>query len=195
LSAPLPPPDIAARRPELVILPRGLVVERFFTLGYDPIFFDRGRGGRLNAPDSSYGVLYSAEQVRGAFAETFLREPGRTLLPIDLVQKKGRVSLRLVRELRLVRLMGIGLARLGATAEVVHSGLPYDASRAWSQAIHDLPSAPDGIAYSARHDDEMVCYALFEGRAPCVEEVTRQEDIDKDWFWDLAELYGIGIAP
>ena len=38
-------------------LAKGQVLHRFFTFAYDPIHYDRGRDGRLNAPDDSYGVL------------------------------------------------------------------------------------------------------------------------------------------
>jgi len=33
------------------------------------------------------------------------------------------------------KLAGPGLAILGATAEVVHGGLPYDDPQAWSKAL------------------------------------------------------------
>ena len=105
------------------------------------------------------------------------------------------MRIRVTRALRLVKFAGAGLARLGATAEVTHGGLPYDAPQAWSKAIHGLPSAPDGIAYRARHDDDAFCYALFDRAASHVEEETRESDIDKDWFWSLAEAYGVGLAP
>jgi hypothetical protein len=57
VSAPLPPPDLALRDPVLVPLEAGEIVHRFFTAGFDPIYFDRSRDGRLNAPDGSYGVV------------------------------------------------------------------------------------------------------------------------------------------
>ena len=196
MSAPsLPPPDLASRRPEIVTLARGVIIERFFPAAFDPIYFDRSDKGRLNAPDGSYGVLYAAEQLRGAFAETFLRKPGRTLLPLDLIRQKARVRLRITRKLRLIRLGGFGLGRLGATAEVVHGGLPYDAPQAWSKALRDHPTKPDGIAYTARHDDEAICYALFDRAPVCLVEESRHMDIDQDWFWQLAEIYGVGLAP
>ncbi|WP_244635274.1 RES family NAD+ phosphorylase [Methylosinus sp. C49] len=162
---------------------------------FDSIHFDRSRDGRLNAPDASYGVLYVAENLRGAFAETFLRAPGRTLLPLDLLRRKARVRLRVTRELRLIELRGYGLARVGATAEITHGGLPYDAPQAWSKALHDHPLMVDGIAYSARHDDEALCYALFDRAAGDLEEIAIERDLDQDWFWELAERYGVGLAP
>ncbi len=57
------------------------------------------------------------------------------------------------------------------------------------------PVAADGIAYSARHDPDETCYALFDGGAPCLEEVDRRTDLDADWFWTLAEVYRLGRPP
>jgi hypothetical protein len=195
LTAPLPPPDLAARVPEFVDLASGVVMERFYSNAFAPVHFDRSRAGRMNAPDGSYGVLYAAADLRGAFAETFLRTPGRTLLPLDLIKRKSRVRLRLKRALRLIKFAGPGLAKLGATAEVSHRGLPYDAPQSWSKAIHALSAAPDGLAYRARHDDDALCYALFDRAEPRLEEDSRESDLDKDWFWSLAETYGVGLAP
>jgi hypothetical protein len=108
---------------------------------------------------------------------------------------KAYVRLRVTRRLTLIKFSGPGLGRLGATAEVVHSGRPYDTAQAWSQALKAHRVGADGIAYTARHDDEAVCYALFDGRATFVEEISRQTDLDQDWFWQIAEPYGVGIAP
>lgn len=195
MSAPLPPADLDRRALELVGLSAGTILERFHAASHDPIFFDRSRDGRLNAPDGSYGVLYAADSLRGAFAETFLRTPGRTLLPLDLVYTKARARLRLVRELRLVRLSGIGLARAGATAEVTHGSLPYDIPQAWSKALRAHPIKPDGIFYTSRHDDEAGCFALFDHLPSCVAVAEKITDLDADWFWELAALYGVGMAP
>ncbi len=116
--------DLARRAPLTITLPAGTLLHRFHTAAFDPVFFDRSRFGRFNAPDGSYGVLYVAATAEGAFAETFLREPGRTLLPTDLLASRAYVVLRTTRPLVLVRLGGAGLARLGSTAEVVHGGPP-----------------------------------------------------------------------
>jgi hypothetical protein len=42
------------------------VLHRFYTAAFDSIYFDRGRDGRLNAPDGTYGVLYTAKALRSA---------------------------------------------------------------------------------------------------------------------------------
>ena len=193
MSAPSPPGDLAARDLLVVELPAATILHRFYSAAYEPIHFDRGDGGRLNAPDGSYGVLYAAASRAGAFAETFLRRPGRTLLPRDLLARKAYVALRLEASVRLAALTGPGLARAGATAEVTHGGLPYSIPQAWSQALRAHPSSPDGGVYRARHDDGEICYALFEG-APLVE-AGRETSLDVDWFWRLADRYAVGLSP
>ena len=135
MSAPLPPPDIASRWPAILALGTETRIERIFTAAYDPVYFDKTLSGRLNAPDGSFGVLYAAETLRGAFAETFLREPGRTLIAADEISRKARAQLATTRPVNLVALMGAGLAQIGATAEVIHGGLPYDAPQQWAAAL------------------------------------------------------------
>ena len=195
MTAPLPPADLATRTPEIITLPAGSVLHRFYTATFEPIFFDLSRYGRLNAPDGSYGVLYAAKEPAGAFAETFLRTPGRTLIDPDLLARKAYVRLQVSAALNLVKLAGPGLAILGATAEIVHGGLPYDAPQAWSKALATHSVGADGIAYYARHDDEALCYAIFDRAHDAVAEVDRSTDLDQDWFWRLALLYKIGLSP
>lgn len=201
MSPPRPPRDLARRQPEIVVLEEGARIERIFTrkngpTRFAPIFFDKGDGGRLNDPDGNYGVRYGAAELSGAFAETFLREPGRALLPLDLIESKARATLRATRPLRLIALMGAGLARVGATAEVTHGGLPYRVAQAWSKALWRHPERPDGIAYRARHDDDAVCFALFDNPPVCVEVFRREIDLlNQGWFWKLMEAYAVGIAP
>jgi hypothetical protein len=195
VSAPLPPPDLASRNPDLVTLPVGAIMHRFYSAGYEPIFFDPGLAGRLNAPDASYGVLYCAEETSGAFAETFLRTPGRRLIDPDFLRRKAYVRLQARTELRLIKLAGPGLAILGATAEVVHGGLPYDVPQDWSKALFRHPVNTDGIAYYARHDDEALCYAIFDRARAFITEAGRETSLDQDWFWQLALRYRVGMAP
>ena len=192
---PLPPADLAKRSPLFEDLAQGAEFHRFFTAAFEPVYFDRSTLGRFNDPVGGYGVLYAAQQQRGAFAETFLREPGRTLLASDFIRQKGYVRLATTRPLRFIRFAGRGLARLGATAEVAHRGPPYDEPQAWSAALFAHPADADGIAYHGRHDDEKLCYAIFDRAQTAIREVRREFDLDANWFWEIAELYGIGLAP
>jgi hypothetical protein len=95
----------------------------------------------------------------------------------------------------MIKLGGPGLARLGATAEVVHGGLPYDVPQAWSAALRSHPVKAGGIAYYARHDDEALCYAIYDQSPAVVVEERRETQLDENWFWDIAEPYGVGLAP
>jgi len=186
---------LASRKPEIVTLVAGTFVHRFYTGKYDPIFFDMSRAGRLNSPDGSYGILYVAKEATGAFAETFLRRPGSTLVDSVLLSQKAYVRLTVTSDLTLIKLAGPSLAILGATAEVVHAGLPYDVPQAWSKALWEHPANAHGIAYYARHDDEALCYALYDRSRPAVAEAERRTDLDQDWFWQLAMQYKVGMAP
>lgn len=195
MTAPLPPADLHTRDPELFVIPAGIDLHRFYTVAYDPIYFDRSDLGRFNAPDRSYGVIYAAQDVHGAFAETFLRSPGHSLIDLAFLRRKAHVRLSVARDLRLVRMMGPGLAILGATAEVTHAGLPYDAPQAWSKALAAHPANADGIAYHSRHDDTQICFALFERITSAVMERERRTDLDENWFWQVAERYRVGLVP
>lgn len=191
----LPPADIDTRVPLITSVAAGVELYRFHSAAYDPIYFDRTLGGRLNAPDGTYGVLYAAEAPHGAFAETFLRTPGRRTIDPYLQASKAFATLEVSRQLDFLLLDGPSLAILGATAEIVHGGLPYDAPQSWSRALHGHPIGADGIAYTSRHDPSQLCYAIFERSADAIRLGRRQLDLDADWFWEIAETYAVGRAP
>jgi hypothetical protein len=170
-------------------------VHRFHRRGLAPEFYDRGTSGRFNASDGSFGVLYAAWTVRGAFAEAFLREPGRTVLLPALVETRSYASFQALRPLQVVRFYGRWMAPLGATADVTSSAPDYDAPQAWSAALFVHPSNVDGIAYYARHDNSELCIAMFDRAHGALAEVTREPDLDQSWFWELAERYGLGAVP
>ncbi|MCE6949672.1 RES family NAD+ phosphorylase [Cereibacter sphaeroides] len=191
---PLPPPDIDLRTPLIRTVPAGARLHRYHDRAFGPIWFGRTGTGRLDDPAHAYGVLYVAEGEGGAFSETFLRRPGLNLIDPALLARKSYAVLSSRRDLILARLHGPGLGVIGATAEVTHGGLPYDAPQAWSKAIHDHPARFDGILYRSRHDDDELCLALFERAEPDIVEVERQPNLDEDWFWRIAERYGAGLA-
>lgn len=203
MSGPSPPANLASRTPQFITLNAGTILHRFWTVlnpanpatPNDPVFYDISQGGRLNAPDATYGVLYTAEDALGAFSETFLRTPGRRQIDPGFMGTKGYVKLTVQRPLRLIDFNGKGLPILDATAAVPHGDPPYGNSQTWSKALRDHPSKPDGIAYSGRHDPSQVCYAIFDSSDPPVREHSRSVKLDDNWFWELADHYEVGLAP
>lgn len=198
---PSPPADLGTRKPSIQTLKAGAELRRFHAARdasgtlYDSIFFDKSKKGRFNDSAGTFGVLYAAATESGAFAESFLRTPGRQVRAADFVSDKAYARLKTKRELRLIRVTGKGLAPIGATAQVTHSGLLYDVPQAWSTALHDHEVKADGIVYTARHDDEELCYAIFERAKDAIVTVDRRLHLDDNWFWQLAEDYDVGRAP
>ncbi len=186
---PPPPTDLSSRTARLITLERGVILHRFYTKPFEPIFFDTRPTGRFNAPDASFGALYAAEHPDGGFVETFLRTPGRRMVDMALVQSKGYVQLEVGRPLTLAHMDGPGLAILGATATVTHGDVPYDVAQDWAKALYDHPARYDGIAYSSRHDPFETCYAIFNRAEDAITETARLSDLDIDWFWLIAEKY------
>jgi len=46
-----------------------------------------------------------------------------------------------------------------------------------------------------RHDDREPCYAIFARARRAIEESGRNPSLNEDWFWEIAEAYGMGLAP
>ncbi len=196
MNAPEPPSDFNARTPLWTEARENERFHRFYSKGpgWDPIYYDKSNLGRLNDPQGGYGVLYCAARLEGAFAESFLRTPGRLLLPSDIIAAKGYVEIRALRHLRSARLHGHALASIGATAQVTHGGgPPYGIPQKWSEAIFNHPADFDGIAYNARHDDDQICYAIFDRAKSKVIETFRETDLLQDWFYKLVDHYKVGI--
>ncbi|MDK2747258.1 MAG: RES family NAD+ phosphorylase [Brevundimonas sp.] len=195
MSAPRPPADFASRTLPLITLDGGVETHRFHNAAFGPTYYDKSDAGRLNAPAGEYGVLYVAEKIDGAFAESFLRTPGATLLAQSFIDAKAYARLAWTRPLKLAQMYGQGLALLGATAEITHGSTPYDASYEWSKAVHDHPEQPDGIAYRSRHDDDQLCYAVFDRAASDGVEAHRDAALDADWFYELMLGYRVHLSP
>jgi hypothetical protein len=193
---PRPPADLAGRTLPVRTVSVGETLPRFHDARHGPVFFNRTRDYRWNAPQGSYGVCYAGLSLEASFAETFLRTPGATLISMDLVETRALSRLVATREIRLVEMADTGLARLGATSAVC-SILPYDLPQEWSAALYAHPERPDGILYRSSHDDGQFCAALFEPAGNALEDDGRRETnlLACGWFWDLMDRYLIGLPP
>jgi hypothetical protein len=198
-DGPEPPPDLPSRRLTLRSLGAGTELWRVHDLQRGAIWFGPGEGRppahRFDAPGGEFRVCYVGLSPEASFAETFLRNPGRRLLDVSLLATRSLTSLTVTRRLRVARLHGPEMARLGATAEVAH-GSRYDLSRRWSLALWSHPQRPDGILYTSRHDDVEPCLALFGDRcADALEEGERQPLLRAKILPALLRRYRLGFDP
>ena len=172
----LPPADLDSRSLPLEKISRGRVYRRLHPYARNAIHYNDSNDYRFNAPNKQFTVLYVAEEFKGAFAETLLRDPGKTLID----------------QLSLVKLHGDGLVRAGATA-IVSSG-KYAISQAWSLALWQHRQRPDGIIYRANHDNGQICLALFGHTRKHVRVVKTVPLGSEPFLAELLDHYGVGIG-
>lgn len=162
-SPPPPPSWLKTSSLPIFELPRTTSFVRIHRNKNHPVFFSPGRGnapiGRFDSPSGAFGVLYLAQALEGAFAETILRNPHRRLVDLSEITARAVSVLGCSGAIRLVKMFGDGLQSVGADNAV--SIGPYESSGVWTDALFAHPDAPDGIAYSSRHDSEQMCIALF----------------------------------
>lgn len=197
-SPPPPPPRLQTSRLPILELPQSTSVVRIHRTDYDPVFFSPGTGkppiGRFDSAVGAFGVLYLAQALEGAFAETILRNPPRRLVDLSDIASRAVSILGFSRAIRLVKMFGDGLQAVG-TDNAVSTG-PYSASWAWADALFAHPDVPDGIAYSSRHDSDQLCIALFDRpdiRMGLLSGPTALSDILTD-VASILRRYGKGIA-
>ena len=157
---PLPPKDFDERELPIEVVPASTVFVRIHRNDLGALHFGRTGTNRFDDPEGKYGVCYLARSHEGAFAETCLRAVGAQFVATTFLQGRSFAFVEAAGPLRLAVAYGPGLARLGATS-VVSAG-DHRRSRLWSRAMHDHPSAPDGLLYRANHDNNEICAALFE---------------------------------
>ena len=149
-------------------------VVRIHRLAHGPIHFSPGEGnpplGRFDSYYGRFGTLYCAPDFEGAFVETILRNPGRSLVSLAEIETRGLSVISIQRDVQLVDLTGSGLSRLGLDARFL-SG-PYELCGTWADAFHDHPSAPSGIIYPSRFDPSQHCVALISRLAPDIAAMT-----------------------
>lgn len=174
-------PDVPAPAkldPLLEEVPAGTELVRVYDRRWGPLHFNpTSSPARFRPIDDRHGTVvpsaYAASDVETALAEAVLR--GVTALrggaahprlyglqvdPLDLC------VIRLTRAVRVARLHGAGLTRLGLLREHVidcdEADYPYTAR--WAQALWGSRSRPHGIAWTSRQNDSGRAYVLWAGR-------------------------------
>ncbi|MER9234713.1 RES family NAD+ phosphorylase [Mesorhizobium sp. M0622] len=142
----------------------GQVLHRIHRTWLDPIFFGPGRGvpptSRFDSAGGWFGVIYAGLTLRGALAETLLRNPQRLMVSMADILERSASGLVSDRPLQVVRLYGPGLQAVGTDNAI--STAPYESCGLWSDALWRHRDQPDGLAYQSRHDSSEICLALFE---------------------------------
>jgi RES domain len=196
-APPLPPADLPGRRLPIDERVAGAIWWRLHLLAHQPQFFGPLPGtppkNRFDAPDGSFRVCYVGASEEASFVEAFLRDRFDGLFyEVDL-EPRAISQLENKEALRLVQLHSEGLYKIGATAAVA-SGR-HDLSRAWSLALHNHPERPDGISYRARHDDSVICAAVYErARAKLLTRSTEPILQDLGRLRRLSQRYGVAIV-
>jgi RES domain len=116
----------------------------------------------------AYGTCYTANSIAVAFAESVIHEAGRFVagsyeVPLGELKERAVVRFRCERRKSLVLadLTGEALKALGLNNDVSASN-DYQATQAWSLAIHDASPRWDGIRYISRQMNKGFACAIFE---------------------------------
>jgi len=194
---PFPPPTLAPDALPTASVPTGTLWTRIHWSHLEPLWFGPATGeppqSRFDDPDGEYRVCYLGVTVEASFAETFLRNVPVRILSRTRLAARSLARVRVVRPVSLVQLHGQFLTRVGTTAAVA-SG-PYSRSRAWSRALWQHPSRPDGLLYHARHDDETLCVALFDRAADAIRvDHTVPLTAESRLLAMLLERYGVALS-
>ena len=143
------------------------------------LYFDRSGMGRYDGSSQSYGILYVAEAVEGAFIESFGRSHGAKGVAEADLRNRSLFEIESNRQLTLVDLWGSGLVKIGADARIT-SGSDYELSRAWAEAIYLHPSKVDGLRYYSRHDNTQLCCGLFDRTSVHLKEQNKGNIVDSN---------------
>jgi hypothetical protein len=153
-----PPEDFSKRDP--IIVSWSEPACRVHRVDLSPVFFGTTGENRFDdplGPLGTFGVLYVAEDLYGAFAETFGDFPAVTE---GALTASGYSTIDFKRSLRLADLRGKGLLRLGADMRLC-AGEHKDA-QLWARAIWSHEAAVDGLCYPARHDPSRAALAIYD---------------------------------
>lgn len=163
--------------PAIEVLKADSTLIRVYQRRLGPLGFNRGdtvsrfRPIR-NASGAIVPTAYGAHDHETAIAEAVLRgvsalrrgSPRRRLYRLE-VDGLDMARLRTTKPLRLVRMHGLGLTRLGLLREHVidspESG--YDYTAAWAQALYGHPSRPHGLVWTSRQNDTSRAFILWGG--------------------------------
>lgn len=130
---------------------------------------------RFDAPGGQYRTMYAADTLAGAFAETILHRPQPRILTRAFVDSHAHTELRVTRPLLLAMLYGEGLLWHRQHAEI-STQRDYAVPRDIACKLYLTYEMLHGIAYRSGHNNDELCYALFQDRCNGAFEENRRTD-------------------
>jgi hypothetical protein len=180
-----------------VRVPAGRQLWRLHRKGQAALWFgpdhETGPRNRFDAPGGEFGICYLGDSPEVCVAETIIRQPTSRMVPRARLAERAIVRIPVLRELRLVRVHGPGLVRIGIGADVAH-GHPYDRCQELALSFWNHPDEVDGIEYRSRWDNDRFCFALFDRAADALDTPDQSLDLAEPRIFNpILRLYDIGV--
>jgi len=125
--------------------------------------------GRWNAADGAFGVLYVADCLETAFAETYGHQVMETQVPAVVkflarqeLEERCISRITATRELEVLDLRSPALAWHNLDARLLTTREQLPVCQAWSRWWHDAAEQPDGLLYPSRLLPRGSNLALYE---------------------------------
>ncbi len=159
----LPPVDLASRAVDIVLVPpTSLIRVSRYTTG-EP-FFGRTGTCRFDDPAQRFGTCYLGFDLTVAFAESVLhnKEPDDGGFSVSGAEIDTCFAPSFAgADLRLAKLYGTSLLRLGGNGEISGTG-DYALPQAWASALVAHPARIDGFIYMSRRVNDAFAVVLIE---------------------------------
>ena len=189
VSLPLPP-EQQARGLRLHTIAAGSQWFRIHRCRHaDALHWGRHDQGRWNAIDGAFGVLYLADSLETAFAETYGHQvianhgPAAVkFLTRQELEERCITRLTATRQLQVLDLRGPALARLNLDGRLLTTREQLPVCQAWSRWWHDAVEQPDGLLYPSRLLPRGTNLALYE----CCAEAWKGEALGDLMHWPAA---------
>lgn len=142
-------------------------------------YFGRTGGCRFDDPLKVFGTCYLGFSLTTAFAESVLHDisPVRGSFRVPVSEVAGRFALAFQGpELRLAKLYGTSLLRLGGNGELSGTSR-YRLPQAWSAAVEAHRDNVDGFLYMSRRVNNELAVVLFHRPAGPASAMTLQQAV------------------
>lgn len=192
---PAPPQGYGTLRPAVRTVMPGTILYRINHGAFSSsLHFGSTGQSRWDDPERRYGVLYVADSVEGAFAETYGHGINQIPLEQRVLSEASLASRRLfaihiTAPVEMIEFHGSGLPRLGLDGQI--TTVPdYAKPQAWSRWVFDSPERFAGLCYHSRHLPTSMALAFFDRARLSLEE----DDLGPLAEWsgvDGADIYEI----